>query len=234
LAHVEAPVAGSVLLAGVLIKLGSYGMLRYVLVLTPTATEYFSPLVYTLSLLGVVYASLTTLRQTDLKRIVAYSSVAHMGIVTMGIFTPMAIGQEGAIFIQLAHGVVSSGLFIAVTLIYDRLHTRIIRYYSGLAVTMPVFSLLFFVLTMSNIAVPGTGNFIGEIMTLRGVFDTSMIAAIMATSGMILGGAYGVFMYNRIVFGGMTPYVEEAPRDLNRREFVVLAPLAILSIVLGV
>ena len=234
LAHVEAPIAGSVLLAGVLIKLGSYGMLRYVKVLMPTASEYYSPLVYTLSLLGVIYASLTTLRQTDLKRIVAYSSVAHMGIVTLGIFTPTTAGQEGSIYIQLAHGVVSTGLFIAVAIVYDRYHTRTIRYYSGVATTMPVFSLLFFILTMSNIAVPGTSNFIGEIVTLRGVMETSKSVAILSTIGMILGGAYGIYMFNRVVFGAVTPYIEEAPRDVNRREFNVLAPLAVLSIILGI
>ncbi len=230
----EAPIAGSVLLAGILIKLGSYGMLRYVKVLMPTASEYYSPLVYTLSLLGVVYASLTTLRQTDLKRIVAYSSVAHMGIVTLGIFTPTTAGQEGAIYIQLAHGAVSSGLFIAVAIVYDRYHTRTIRYYSGVATTMPVFSILFFILTMSNIAVPGTSNFVGEIMTLRGVMDTSKAVAVISTLGMILGGAYGIYMFNRVTYGAVTPYLEEAPRDTNRREFIVLAPLTILSIILGV
>lgn len=209
-------------------------MLRYVKVLMPTASEYYSPLVYTLSLLGVIYASLTTLRQTDLKRIVAYSSVAHMGIVTLGIFTPTTAGQEGAIFIQLAHGVVSSGLFIAVAIVYDRYHTRTIRYYSGVATTMPVFTLLFFILTMSNIAVPGTSNFVGEIVTLRGVMETSKSVAILSTIGMILGGAYGIYMFNRVVFGAVSPYVEEAPRDVNRREFNVLAPLAVLSLILGI
>jgi len=200
----------------------------------PTASEYYSPLVYTLSLLGVIYASLTTLRQTDLKRIVAYSSVAHMGIVTLGIFTPTTSGQEGSIYIQLAHGVVSSGLFLAVAIVYDRYHTRTIRYYSGVATTMPVFSLLFFILTMSNIAVPGTSNFIGEIVTLRGVMETSKSVAILSTIGMILGGAYGIYMFNRVVFGAVTPYIEEAPRDVNRREFKVLAPLAVISIILGI
>jgi NADH:ubiquinone oxidoreductase subunit 4 (subunit M) len=184
--------------------------------------------------LGVIYASLTTLRQTDLKRIVAYSSVAHMGIVTLGIFTLTTAGQEGSIFIQIAHGIVSSGLFIAVAIVYDRYHTRTIRYYSGVAVTMPVFSILFFILTMSNIAVPGTSNFIGEIITLRGVFDSCKVAAVLSTLGMILGGAYGIFMFNRVVFGVVSPYVLQAPRDMNRREYFVLAPLAITSILLGV
>ncbi len=234
LAHVEAPIAGSVLLAGVLIKLGSYGMLRYVLVLMPTAVEYYSPLIYTLSILGVIYASLTTLRQTDLKRIVAYSSVAHMGIVTLGIFSPNISGQIGAIYIQLAHGIVSSGLFLAVAIVYDRFHTRTIRYYSGITTTMPIFSTVFFILTLSNIAVPGTSNFIGEIITLRGVFDSSIWAAVLATSGMILGGAYGIYMYNRVSFGVVSPYILEAPRDMDRRESLVIIPLAVLSIILGI
>jgi len=231
---VEAPIAGSVLLAGVLIKLGSYGMLRFVNILMPTAAEYFSPLIYTLSILGIIYASLTTLRQTDLKRIVAYSSVAHMGIVTLGIFTPTTAGQEGAIMIQLAHGIVSSGLFIAVAIVYDRYHTRTIRYYSGVATTMPVFSIMFFILTMSNIAVPGSSNFVGEIETLRGVFDTSYAVAVISTSGMILGGAYGIYMFNRVTFGVVTPYLEASPRDMTRREYIVIMPLAVLSIILGI
>lgn len=209
-------------------------MLRYVQVIMPTASEYYSPLIYTLSLLGVVYASLTTLRQTDLKRIVAYSSVAHMGIVTLGIFTPTTAGQEGAIMIQIAHGLVSSGLFIAVAIVYDRYHTRTIRYYSGVATTMPVYSIIFFILTLSNIAVPGTSNFVGEIMTIRGVMDTSKAVAVMSTVGMILGGAYGIYMFNRVTFGAVSPYIEAAPRDMTRREYQVIAPLAVLSILIGV
>jgi len=141
LAHVEAPISGSVLLAGILIKLGAYGMIRFVLTLMPNASEFYSPIIYVFSFLGILYASLTTLRQTDLKRIVAYSSVAHMGVVTLGVFTPTSFGQEGAILIQLAHGLVSSGLFICVAILYDRFSTRVIRYYSGIAITMPLFSL---------------------------------------------------------------------------------------------
>lgn len=209
-------------------------MIRYVIVLMPTATEYFSPMIFTLSLIGVIYASITTLRQTDLKRIVAYSSVAHMGIVTMGIFALTTQGIEGAIFIQLAHGIVSSGLFIAVVLLYERYHTRTLRYYSGIAITMPLFSIMFFVLTMSNIAVPGTANFVGEILTIRGVFETSQAVSIMSTVGMVLGASYGLFMYNRVTYGAVTPYVEATPRDLTRREFVTIAPLVVSSIILGV
>lgn len=234
LAHVEAPISGSVLLAGILIKLGAYGMIRFVLVLMPNATEFYSPIVYVFSVLGILYASLTTLRQIDLKRIVAYSSVAHMGVVTLGIFTPLVEGLQGALLIQLAHGVVSSGLFISVAVIYERYHTRIIRYYSGIAITMPVFSLWFFILTMSNIAVPGTSNFIGEILTLRGLIEVSRGIAVLSCIGMVLGGAYGVYMFNRVVFGTFSTYLLEAPRDVNRLESFVLFFLALSSLVLGI
>ena len=207
LAHVEAPISGSVLLAGVLIKLGSYGILRFVLFLMPNASEFFSPIVYILSLLGIMYASLTTLRQIDLKRIIAYSSVAHMGIVTIGLFTPISYSQEGAVLVQIAHGIVSSGLFIAVSIIYDRYKTRSIRYYSGLVITMPLFSLWFFILILSNISVPGTSNFIGEILTLRGLIEVSKSVAVLSCIGVILGGAYGIYMFNRIVFGCFSVYI---------------------------
>ena len=233
LAHVEAPIVGSVLLAGILIKLGSYGMLRFILPLMPYATQYFSPFVFLLSILGVVYGSLITLRQTDLKRIVAYSSVAHMGVVTLGIFSGSSEGLEGAMFTQLDHGVVSSGLFIIVGIIYERFHTRIIRYYSGVATTMPVFTLCFFILTLSNMGVPGTSNFIGEILTLKGVMDTSKCTSVLACLGMILGAAYGLYMFNRVVFGSVSTYVSLAPRDATRRETYIIGILTLLSILLG-
>ena len=163
--------AGSVLLAGVLIKLGSYGLIRFGLGLTPLACEYYAPLVYTLSIIGIIYASLTTIRQTDLKRIIAYSSVGHMGVVTIGIFTQNVEGIEGSIFLQIAHGIVSSALFIVVTLLYERYHTRIVKYYRGVTITMPIYSTLFLIFTMSNIGVPGTSNYIGEIMALAGAME---------------------------------------------------------------
>ncbi len=209
-------------------------MIRFVLILMPNASEFYSPIIYVFSLLGILYASLTTLRQTDLKRIVAYSSVAHMGVVTLGIFTPSIFSQEGAIFIQLAHGLVSSGLFISVAIIYDRFYTRVIRYYSGIAITMPLFSLWFFILTMSNIAVPGTSNFIGEILTLRGLIEISTGIAVLSCIGMILGGAYGIYMFNRVVFGSFSIYILTAPRDVNRLESFVLSFLALLSLILGI
>lgn len=233
LAHVEAPVGGSVLLAGVLIKLGSYGLIRYGLGLMPEACEYYAPLVYMLSILGVIYASITTIRQVDLKRIIAYSSVGHMGIVTIGIFTRNIEGIEGSIYLQIAHGLVSSGLFIIVTLLYERYHTRIVKYYRGVTITMPIYSMMFFVLTMSNIGVPGTSNYIGEIMSLAGAMEQSGVVAFLGAVGMILSACYGLFLYNRVCFGGLSSYMLEAPRDMTRRETYILAPLGILTIILG-
>jgi len=226
-------VAGSVLLAGVLIKLGSYGLIRFSLGLTPLACEYFAPLIFTLSILGVIYASLSTLRQTDMKRVIAYSSVGHMAIATIGIFTLTDTGIEGSIFLQIAHGIVSSALFIAVTLLYERGHTRIIKYYRGVTVTMPVYSTLFLIFTMANIAVPGTANFVGEIMTLRSAMEVNFVVAGLAALGIILSAAYGLFLYNRISFGALSSYMVSAPRDISRREFYALFPLAALALIFG-
>ena len=235
-AHVEAPVAGSVLLAGVLIKLGGYGFIRFTLPIMPIGVEFWTPLVFTLSILGVIYASLTTLAQTDLKRIIAYSSVSHMAIVTLGIFTCSIIGIEGSIFLQLAHGLVSSALFIIVTVLYDRHHTRLVKYYRGITITMPIYSALFFFFTLANIGAPLTCNFIGEFLCLLATYELNMFVGIMAGLGMILSAAYGLFLYNRVSFGSMSRYIESSPenRDINRREFYVLLPLVILTIVLGV
>ena len=221
-------------MAGVLIKLGTYGIIRFVLGLTPLACEYFAPVMYTLSIIGVIYASLSTLRQTDMKRVIAYSSVGHMAIATIGIFTLTARGIEGSILLQIAHGIVSSALFIIVTMLYERGHTRIIKYYRGITVTMPIYSSLFLLFTLSNIAVPGTANFVGEIMTLTAAMEANVVVAVLAAAGVILSAAYGLFLYNRISFGALSSYMEVAPRDLSRREFYALAPLAVLSLVYGV
>jgi len=234
LAHVEAPVAGSVLLAGVLIKLGSYGLIRYSLTLTPYACEYFAPFVYTLSIIGVIYASLSTLRQTDLKRIIAYSSVGHMGIVTIGIFTMNLQGIQGSIYLQLAHGIVSSALFIIVTLLYERFHTRIVKYYRGVTITMPIYSFFFLIFTMSNIGVPGTSNFIGEILALAGAMQDNTVVSVLACIGIVLSASYGLFLYNRVCFGGLSSYMLTGPRDVTRREFFILLPFAILTILFGI
>lgn len=235
-AHVEAPVSGSVLLAGLLIKLGSYGFIRYSLALMPNASHYFAPLVFTLAILGVIYASITTLRQTDLKRIIAYSSVAHMGIVTIGIFSLTGIGIEGSIFLQISHGLVASALFLIVTIIYDRHHTRLVKYYRGLALTMPIYASFFLLFTLANIAVPLSCNFVGELVCLISAYESNSTVAIFASLGMVLSASYSLFLYNRVCFGSMSPYIAgaEENRDINRREFYVLLPLAVLTILLGV
>lgn len=198
------------------------------------ACEYFAPIMYTLSILGVIYASLTTIRQTDLKRIIAYSSVGHMGIVTIGIFTMNVEGIEGSIYLQIAHGIVSSGLFIVVTQLYERYHTRIVKYYRGVTMTMPIYSTIFLILTMSNIGVPGTSNYVGEIMAIAGAMEENALVAVMAGLGMILSASYGLFLYNRVSFGGISSYMTEAPRDVTRREMYVLVPLVVMAVVLGI
>lgn len=235
-AHVEAPVSGSVLLAGLLIKLGSYGFIRYSLALMPNASQYFAPLVFTLAILGVIYASITTLRQTDLKRIIAYSSIAHMGIVTIGIFTLTVIGIEGSIFLQLSHGLVASALFLIVTIIYDRHHTRLVKYYRGLTITMPLFSSLFLFFTLANIAIPLSCNFVGELVCLVSAFEVNSTVAVLGSLGMVLSASYSLFLYNRVCFGSMSPYIAAAAenRDISRREFYVLFPLMVLTLLLGV
>jgi proton-translocating NADH-quinone oxidoreductase chain M len=235
-AHVEAPVAGSVLLAGILIKLGSYGFIRFTLPLFPAACIYFTPLVFTLGVLSIIYGSLTTLRQIDLKRIIAYSSVSHMGVVMLAIFSLSVVGIEGSIFLQIAHGVVSSALFIIVTALYDRHHTRIVKYYRGMAVTMPIFAIMFLVFTLANIAVPLSCNFIGEFMSLLAAFQVSPFIGILASTGMVLSACYALFLYNRVCFGSMSKYLVGSlhNQDLNKREFMVLLPLLFLTIYLGV
>ncbi len=236
-AHVEAPLAGSVLLAGVLIKLGSYGLIRFTLPLLPSACIYYTPLVYTLGVLAIIYASFTTLRQTDLKRIIAYSSVSHMGVVSLAIFTFSVIGLEGSIFLQISHGLVSSALFIVVTILYDRHHTRLVKYYRGVAITMPLFATIFLIFTLANIAVPLSCNFIGEFLSLLATFNYNAFIGILASSSMILSACYALFLYNRVCFGSMSLYLvnsHDISKDITRREFLVLTPLIILTIFLGV
>jgi len=235
-AHVEAPVAGSVILAGILIKLGGYGFIRYTIPLLPEASKYFTPLIFTLAILAVIYGSLTTLRQTDLKRIIAYSSVSHMGIVTLGIFTLTATGLMGSIFLQLAHGLVSSALFIVVTVLYDRHHTRLVKYYRGVAVTMPIYATIFLFFTLANIAVPLTCNFVGEFLCLLATFQVNTIIAIWASLGIVLSACYALYLYNRVCFGEYSRYLTTTNNfsDINRREFLVLLPLILGTIILGI
>lgn len=205
-AHVEAPTSGSVILAGVLLKLGTYGFVRYSIPLFPEASVYFTPLIYTLSIIGVIYASLTTLRQIDLKKIIAYSSVAHMGFVTLGLFSLNVQGIEGALFLMLSHGFVASALFLCIGVLYDRTHTRLVKYYGGLVHVMPLFSVFFLIFTMGNLSLPGTSSFVGEFLILVGVFQTNPFVATFAATGMILGGAYSIWLYNRVVFGNLKPF----------------------------
>nr|YP_010868445.1 NADH dehydrogenase subunit 4 [Hydrozoanthus antumbrosus]YP_010868470.1 NADH dehydrogenase subunit 4 [Hydrozoanthus tunicans]WGU19943.1 NADH dehydrogenase subunit 4 [Hydrozoanthus antumbrosus]WGU19982.1 NADH dehydrogenase subunit 4 [Hydrozoanthus tunicans] len=232
-AHVEAPVSGSVILAGVLLKLGGYGFLRFSWPLLPAASEYFAPLIITLSGIAIVYGSLTTCRQVDFKRLIAYSSVAHMGLVTLGLFTHTIEGLVAAVFLMLAHGIVSSSLFIAVTFLYERHHTRLIKYYRGITITMPIFATMMLVLTLTNMAIPLSCNFVGEFFSLLAAFEYSLVIGVLAASGMVLSAAYSLYLYNRICFGDASNY-QLFPRDLNRREAWAMAPLVILIFFLGV
>lgn len=233
-AHVEAPTAGSVILAGILLKLGSYGFIRYSLPLLPSASFYFIPLVFSLAICGIIYTSLTAIRQTDLKRIIAYTSVAHMNLVILGIFSFNVVGLEGAILQSISHGFVSSALFLLIGVIYDRHHTRMVKYYSGLVHTMPIFSFIFLVFTMANIALPGTSSFVGEFLLLAGAFKISIVATFFGATGMILGGAYSLWLFNRIVYGNLKIQYITHFQDINYREFMVLTPLVTATIVFGV
>nr|WGH72471.1 NADH dehydrogenase subunit 4 [Corymbophyton bruuni] len=233
LAHVEAPLAGSVILAGILLKLGGYGFIRFAWPLFPEATEYLAPIILTLSLVAVIYGSLTTCRQVDAKRLIAYSSVAHMGIVTIGLLTHTMEGLIASIFLMIAHGVVSPALFIAVTLLYERHHTRLIRYYRGAVMTMPLFSIVFMVFTLANIAVPLSCNFVGEFLSLVAAFSTSTSLGILTSTSMVIAAAYSLYLYNRICFGQLSPYLIFS-RDINRREFNGQLPLIVIIVLLGV
>nr|AGH24445.1 NADH dehydrogenase subunit 4 [Reclinomonas americana ATCC 50284] len=233
-AHVEAPTAGSVLLAGVLLKLGGYGILRFSIPMFPEATIYFTPLVYTMSIIAIIYTSLTTLRQIDLKKIIAYSSVAHMNFVTIGIFSLNMQGVEGSILLMLSHGIVSSALFLCIGVLYDRHKTRLLRYYSGVVQVMPIFATLFMLFTMANISLPGTSSFVGEFLVLIGAFNSNTTVAFLATTGIILGAAYSLWLYNRVVFGNLKIEYIQFFYDVTRREFLVFVPLVILVFVMGI
>lgn len=233
-AHVEAPTAGSVLLAGVLLKLGSYGLIRFSLPLFPAATVFYTPLVFGLACLAVVYTSLTAIRQTDMKRIIAYASVAHMNVILLGIFALNAQGLEGAMIQQLAHGFVSSALFFCVGVLYDRHHTRLVSYYGGMAHTMPLFVSIFMFFTMANIAFPLTANFVGEIMILVGAFQVNTTVAFLGATGMVLGGGYSLWLYNRVAFGNLKVQSVQAFSDINRRECFIQLPLVVGTLVMGI
>ena len=233
-AHVEAPTAGSVILAGVLLKLGSYGLIRFSLPLFPSATVFFTPLVYTMAAIAVVYTSLTAIRQTDIKRIIAYASVAHMNVILIGMFAMNAQGLEGAMIQQLAHGFVASALFLCVGVLYDRHHTRLVKYYGGMAHTMPVFVTVFLFFTMGNIAMPLTAGFVGEFLILVGAFQANTTIAVLGATGMVLGGGYSLWLFNRIAYGNLKVQALKAFSDMNRREFVIQFPLILGTLVMGI
>jgi len=233
-AHVEAPTVGSVLLAGILLKLGVYGFLRFNLVLFPDASLFFSPLIYLLSILGVIYGSLTAIRQTDFKRIIAYSSVAHMNLVTLGIFSFNSIGIEGSILQSVSHGFVSAAMFLLIGILYKRYHSRLIYYFNGLVHIMPLYSIFFLIFTMANIALPGTSSFVGEFLLLCGIYKTNSFVAILGAIGVILCGSYSLWLYNRVVFGNLkTVYVQKF-KDLNFREFFILGSLLVFVFLMGI
>lgn len=233
-AHVEAPTAGSVILAGVLLKMGGYGFLRFSLPMFPLASDYFAPMVFGLSIIAIIYTSLVALVQEDMKKMIAYSSVAHMGFVTLGIFTATSQGMDGAMFQMISHGIISAALFLCVGVVYDRLHTREIARYGGLVNNMPVYATLFMVFMLGSVGLPGTSGFVGEFLSLMGAFRTSTWVALFATTGVVLGAAYMLVLYRRVIFGeSKNPDAAVLP-DATGMERFYLVPLALMVIWLGV
>jgi len=233
-AHVQAPTAGSVILAGILLKLGGYGFLRFSLPFFPDASLYFAPLIFWLSVIGIIYTSLVAYRQTDMKKLIAYSSVAHMGFVTMGIFALNVQGLQGALFQMISHGIISGALFFAVGIIYDRMHTREIAFYGGIVKYMPMYAAVFMLFTMANVGLPGTSGFVGEILTMVGAYQVNPWIAFGAATGMILSAVYALHLYREVVFGEVKNEKLEGIKDMSMREIVIMAPLAVLTILLGV
>jgi len=232
-AHVQAPTAGSVVLAAILLKMGGYGFLRFSLPMFPFSTDLMAPLVLWLSVIAIIYTSLVALVQTDMKKLIAYSSVAHMGFVTMGIFCVNQQGLDGAIFQMLSHGFISGALFLCVGVIYDRIHTREISAYGGLVNKMPAYALVFMLFTMANVGLPGTSGFVGEFLTIVGVFKVNTWVAFLATSGVILSAAYALWLYRRVVMGDLIKESLRTITDMNSREIVIFVPLAFMTLLLG-
>ncbi|MCG8356808.1 MAG: NADH-quinone oxidoreductase subunit M [Kiloniellales bacterium] len=233
-AHVEAPTAGSVILAGVLLKMGAYGFLRFSVPMLPIASEFFAPFIFTLSVIAVIYTSLVALAQEDMKKLIAYSSVAHMGFVTIGIFTATQQGIEGAMIQMLSHGVVSAALFLVVGVVYDRIHTRLIERYDGLVARMPVYALFFMIFMLASVGLPGTSGFVGEFLVIIGAFQVNTWVALLAASGMVLGAAYMLYLYRRVIFGVLTKADLRSIFDLSWREKVVFAPLIAVVFWMGI
>ncbi len=233
-AHVEAPTAGSVILAGILLKMGGYGFIRFSLPMFPEASLYFANLVFVLSVIAVIYTSLVAMMQEDIKKLIAYSSVAHMGFVTMGLFTLNAQGVQGAVFQMISHGLISGALFLCVGVVYDRMHTRQIAAYGGIVNKMPLYAVIFLLFTMANVGLPGTSGFVGEFLTLLGAFKANTLVAVLATTGVIFSACYALWLFARVVYGKLDKPALEAIPDLDRRELVLLVPLALLSVYYGV
>ena len=233
-AHVEAPTAGSVILAGVLLKMGAYGFLRFSMPMLPDASLSFTPLIYTLSIVAVVYTSLVALVQEDMKKLIAYSSIAHMGYVTAGIFSATTQGVEGAVFQMLSHGIVASALFLCVGIVYDRMHTREIARYGGLVSRMPKYALVFMVFTMASVGLPGTSGFVGEFLVLMGLFQANTWVSFFAATGLVLGAAYMLYLYRRVVFGKLVREDLMGILDINAREVAIFVPLIVLVVWMGI
>ena len=232
-AHVEAPTAGSVILAGILLKMGGYGFLRFSIPMFPLASAEFAPLIFALSVIAIIYTSLVSLAQEDVKKLIAYSSVAHMGFVTIGVFTLTLQGLQGGIFQMLSHGIVSGALFLCVGVIYDRMHTREISAFGGLADRMPIYAFCFMVFTLANIGLPGTSGFIGEFLSLLGAFRINTWVAFLAATGVILSAAYALWLYGRVIFGKLEKPALKHITDLSWREVAVMTPLVVLTIIFG-
>jgi len=233
-AHVEAPTAGSVILAGVLLKLGTYGLIRFSFPLFPEASFYFTPLVFSMAVVGVIYTSFTAIRQTDFKRIIAYTSVAHMNLVIVGMFCFNHISLEGALLQSISHGFVASALFLIIGIVYERHHTRMVKYYGGLVHVMPIYIFIFLFFTMANIGLPGTGSFIGEFLILLGAYQLNTTISFLSATGMVLGGCYSLWLFNRIAYGNLKSQYITNFVDLNEREFLVFLPLLLGTIIMGI
>jgi NADH-quinone oxidoreductase subunit M len=233
-AHVEAPTAGSVILAAILLKMGGYGFIRFSIPMFPDASVYFAPFVFALSVIAIIYTSLVAMMQEDIKKLIAYSSVAHMGFVTMGLFTLTQQGIQGAMFQMVSHGLVSGALFLCVGVVYDRMHTREIAAYGGLTTRMPLYAVALMVFTMANVGLPGTSGFVGEFLTLMGAFKANPWVAFFATTGVILSACYALWLYARVMFGPLEKPSLKAIADLTPRELVVLVPLIVLTIWYGI
>ena len=233
-AHVQAPTAGSVILAGVLLKMGGYGFIRFSIGMLPEASEYFSPLIMILSCIAIIYTSLVALAQTDMKKLIAYSSVAHMGMVTIGIFLINSQGIQGAMIQMISHGIVSAALFLCVGVIYDRMHTRDIIFYGGLVNRMPKYSVAFMIFMLASVGLPGTSGFIGEFLIIIGAFKYNTFVALFAATGIILGAIYMLYLYKEIIFGILKNEKLKEILDLNMREKLILYPLIIMILIIGI